>query len=104
MLGRVRKLTPSTERVQTLGHCPWIRSVALLSFSCPNTDASQGTEGSVGAVIREPGIPREQIFVTTKLPYVDPFQKFLTDLLSIFMTAQLAPSGPGQRVNRRKFG
>lgn len=29
-----------------------------------------GTEHSVGAAIRESGIPRKDIFVTTKLPYV----------------------------------
>ncbi|KAH0826757.1 NADP-dependent oxidoreductase domain-containing protein [Lanmaoa asiatica] len=29
-----------------------------------------GTEHSVGAAIRESGIPRKEIFVTTKLPYV----------------------------------
>lgn len=39
-------------------------------FRHVDTALSYGTERAVGEAIRESGIPREEVFVTTKLPYV----------------------------------
>lgn len=65
-------------------------------------DASQGTEGAVGAAIRESGIPREEIFVTTKLSYVDSVERVVD--IGLFRIIQLAPPRPSEGVDCRKFG
>lgn len=60
----------------------WYRDARHQWPRFPYTDASQGTEGVVGAAIRESGIPLEHIFVTTKLPYVHPPQRSVSSELS----------------------
>jgi diketogulonate reductase-like aldo/keto reductase len=42
----------------------------VLAKMCELTFSSLGNEEQVGKAIRESGIPREEFFVTTKLPYV----------------------------------
>ncbi|ETW77723.1 hypothetical protein HETIRDRAFT_435767 [Heterobasidion irregulare TC 32-1] len=47
----------------------WIISALQAGYRHLDTAWFYGTEVSVGAAIRESGIPREDIFVTTKLPW-----------------------------------
>ena len=49
---------------------PWLLSALQIGYRHFDTAHGYGTEGVVGRAIRESGIPREQIHVTTKLPYV----------------------------------
>lgn len=49
----------------------WILSALKAGFRHIDTAQGYGTEGAVGQAIRESGIPREEIFVTTKLPWGD---------------------------------
>ncbi|KAL5520078.1 hypothetical protein ACEPAG_1738 [Sanghuangporus baumii] len=46
----------------------WILSALKIGYQDLDTAAIYGTEGVVGKAVRESGIPREEIFVTTKLP------------------------------------
>ncbi|THH02936.1 hypothetical protein EW145_g6673 [Phellinidium pouzarii] len=47
---------------------PWILSALKTGYRHLDTAHDYGTEGAVGKAVRDSGIPREQIFVTTKLP------------------------------------
>ncbi|KAL5501563.1 hypothetical protein ACEPAH_8823 [Sanghuangporus vaninii] len=47
---------------------PWIISALKIGYRHLDTASLYGTEGVVGKAVRESGIPREEIFVTTKLP------------------------------------
>lgn len=47
---------------------PWLLSALKVGYRHLDTAHDYGTEGVVGAAVRESGIPREEIFVTTKLP------------------------------------
>ncbi|KAL5482688.1 hypothetical protein ACEPAI_9282 [Sanghuangporus weigelae] len=47
---------------------PWILSALKIGYRYLDTAVLYGTEGVVGKAVRESGIPREEIFVTTKLP------------------------------------
>jgi len=47
---------------------PWLLSALESGFRHFDTAYGYGTEGVVGQAIRESGIPRSEIFVTTKLP------------------------------------
>ena len=47
---------------------PWIISALKGGYRHLDTAHGYGTEGAVGKAIRESGVPREDIFVTTKLP------------------------------------
>ncbi|KAL5520080.1 hypothetical protein ACEPAG_1740 [Sanghuangporus baumii] len=47
---------------------PWILSALKIGYRHLDTASIYGTEGVVGKAVRESGIPREEIFVTTKLP------------------------------------
>ncbi|KJA18238.1 hypothetical protein HYPSUDRAFT_79245 [Hypholoma sublateritium FD-334 SS-4] len=49
----------------------WILSALKAGFRHIDTAQGYHTEGAVGQAIRESGIPREEIFVTTKLPWSD---------------------------------
>ena len=53
---------------------PWILSALKTGYRHIDTAHDYGTEGAVGKAVRESGIPREEIFVTTKLPYASLFQ------------------------------
>ena len=46
----------------------WIISALKGGYRHLDTAHGYGTEGAVGKAIRESGVPREDIFVTTKLP------------------------------------
>ncbi|KIJ67956.1 hypothetical protein HYDPIDRAFT_83133 [Hydnomerulius pinastri MD-312] len=50
----------------------WILNALKTGYRHLDTAFGYGTEHSVGAAIRESGIPREEIFVTTKLPLNHP--------------------------------
>jgi diketogulonate reductase-like aldo/keto reductase len=47
---------------------PWVLSALKTGYRHLDTAHGYGTEGAVGKAIRESGIPREEISVTTKLP------------------------------------
>ncbi|EJC98072.1 reductase AKOR2 [Fomitiporia mediterranea MF3/22] len=47
---------------------PWILSALKVGYRHLDTAHDYGTEGAVGKAVRESGIPREEIHVTTKLP------------------------------------
>ena len=48
----------------------WFLSALKIGYRHLDTAYGYGTEGVVGKALRASGIPREEIFVTTKLPYV----------------------------------
>ncbi|EGN99804.1 hypothetical protein SERLA73DRAFT_180019 [Serpula lacrymans var. lacrymans S7.3] len=54
----------------------WILAALKTGYRHLDTAYGYGTEESVGKAIRESGIPREEIFVTTKLPYNHPGRVF----------------------------
>ena len=58
-----------------------------------------GTEVSVGAAIRESGIPREDIFITTKLPFVC-LPSSIYNSLHVTSLKQLASLWQGRRIHR----
>ncbi|KAL5524550.1 hypothetical protein ACEPAF_9690 [Sanghuangporus sanghuang] len=47
---------------------PWVLSALKVGYRHFDTAHDYGTEGAVGKAVRASGIPREEIFVTTKLP------------------------------------
>ncbi|KAH8114469.1 reductase AKOR2 [Phellopilus nigrolimitatus] len=47
---------------------PWILSALKTGYRHLDTAYDYGTEGAMGKAVRDSGIPREDIFVTTKLP------------------------------------
>ena len=46
----------------------WMLTALQAGYRHLDTAHDYGTEWSVGQAIRESGIPREEVFVTTKLP------------------------------------
>ncbi|KIJ60932.1 hypothetical protein HYDPIDRAFT_42997 [Hydnomerulius pinastri MD-312] len=47
----------------------WILTALQAGYRHIDTGAIYGTEGAVGEAIRKSGVPRKEIFVTTKLPW-----------------------------------
>ena len=47
---------------------PWIESAIGIGYRHLDTAHDYGTERAVGRAVRASGIPREEIWVTTKLP------------------------------------
>ncbi|EJC98073.1 reductase AKOR2 [Fomitiporia mediterranea MF3/22] len=47
---------------------PWVLSALRVGYRHLDAAHDYGTEGAVGKAVRESGIPREEIHVTTKLP------------------------------------
>ena len=48
---------------------PWLLSALKIGYRHLDTAYDYGTEGVVGKAVRASGIPREEIFVTTKLQF-----------------------------------
>lgn len=48
----------------------WFESALTIGYRHLDTAFDYGTEPAVGRAVRASGIPREEIFITTKLPYV----------------------------------
>lgn len=59
---------PPTEEAQKAAK-DWVLSAIKIGYRHIDTALSYGTEKAVGDAIRESGKPREEIFVTTKLPW-----------------------------------
>ncbi|KAL5520085.1 hypothetical protein ACEPAG_1745 [Sanghuangporus baumii] len=47
---------------------PWITSALKIGYRHFDTALDYGTEYAIGKALKESGIPREEVFVTTKLP------------------------------------
>lgn len=47
---------------------PWLLTALKTGYRHLDTAYGYGTEGVVGKAVRASGIPRDEIFVTTKLP------------------------------------
>ena len=48
----------------------WMLTALKSGYRHLDTAHDYGTEGVVGEAVRESGVPREDVFVTTKLPCV----------------------------------
>jgi len=59
---------PATEEAQSRAKS-WILTALQAGYRHIDTAQAYGSEKAVGDAIRESGIPRDQIFVTTKLPW-----------------------------------
>lgn len=49
---------------------PWVESALKVGYRHLDTAHDYGTERAVGRAVRASGVPREEVHVTTKLPYV----------------------------------